>query len=501
MLNIKSTLLTNVACLLLGVLLTLAFAPWQIASLAILSPVVLILLWLACTKSHQAFLRGWLFGLGFFGTSVWWVTISLHDFGQLPLPLAILVTALFCALLACFPALVGWVSIRFFRASLKLQCLLIIPSVWTLTEWLRGHLFTGFPWVLLGYSQTDSWLNGFAPMVGSYGLSFICMLLASLTVLLIKKRRWIYALGIATIFSTGYALSYVQWTTPTQTPITVSLIQGNIAQNLKWDRAAFYQTIDKYNHLVKSELGRDIIILPESAIPAPEWSVHDYLSSLDKLARDANSSLIVGVPVQTQAMRQNDTYYNAILVSGTDKGEYYKRHLVPFGEYLDFLRPVQFILDYFQIPMASFIPGPADIQPLIVKNIAIEPLICYEIAYSHLVYANLPKASLIVLVNDDSWFGDSNAAIQHLQIARMRAIETGRYVIFESNTGITAIINPFGKILNQLPINKTGVLRDHVDGMQGSPPITRWGDRAVILLCLLLLLLGWLLQYRLTSRK
>lgn len=477
------TLLAYVA----GCATTLAFAPINIASMAILAPALLIILWDKASPK-RAFWLGFAYGFGFFSTSVWWVVVSLHEHGQLPLALAWLLAALFFAYLALFPALTGWLGVRFFKLNNILFPCLVLPCIWIVTEWLRGTLFTGFPWMLLGYSQTDSWLRGLAPIIGSYGLSFICLILAGAIAYAITHRNlktWLLTTIVAiTIFTTSYSLTWLQWTTPKHTPLSISLIQGNISQAQKWDQTEFFNTLDHYFQLTRKELGRDLIILPESALPVPDWYITDYLEKIDNLAKQAKSIVIIGIPSQTEAMQNNETYFNALQVFGTDKVQYFKRHLVPFGEYLSFLHSFDFILDYLHIPMASFIHGPQHIQPFILKNLSIEPLICYEIAYSALVYDNLPDAEIILLVNDDSWFGDSAAADQHLQIARMRALETRRYIIFESNTGITAIINPFGKIIAEIPINKVAVLRDTIDGMQGQTPIIIWGDSLILIICL-----------------
>lgn len=482
----SANLLLGLIAATAGGLTTLAFAPTNFASMAILAPALLIILWHKASPK-LALCLGFLYGFGFFLTSTWWVVISLHDYGQLPLSFAWLLALLFISYLSAFPALTGWLGIRFFKAYPLQLSTMVLPSLWVLTEWLRSTLFSGFPWMLMGYSQTNSWLAGLAPIIGSYGLSFVCLALAGTIAYVVHQKslkQWVVAsIAILSLFCLSLSLTYVPWTKPTDAILNVSLVQGNISQSKKWDQAQLFDILNIYAKLSREELGQDLIVLPESALPIADGYLQNYLNDLRTLTTNSGSVLIVGVPSQTKAMQENDRYYNALRVLNDQNTTYYKRHLVPFGEYLSFLDGFDFIFDLLQIPMASFIPGPQKIEPFKIKSLTIEPLICYEIAYSALVYDNLPEAEAILVVSDDSWFGDSAAAEQHLQIAQMRAIETHRSILFLSNTGITAIINSGGQIVQRIPQNHTAVLRGTINGEKGQTPITIWGDKAVLFFC------------------
>jgi len=495
---VKLTLkqLPNYWCVILacfaGYATTLAFSPHDYSTLAIIGPALLIILW-RNMNPKVAFFIGYCYGIGFFASSVWWVVISLHQQGHLALPLAWLAVMFFMSYLALYPALCGWICNRFFHNHTKLYYLLVIPCCWTLTEALRSYVLTGFPWMLLGYSQSNSWLSGYAPILGSYGLGTLLLFLAGVIAYFIPRKITGFSciiLFFAVIFGLGYGLCKVNWSTSEDSPIKVSLIQGNIHQSDKWSKEQFFSILNRYNHLIHAELGENIIILPESALPASDWYLHDFLNHLQQLAEQTQSVILLGVPSQTSEMFNNNTYFNALYGLGLKTPlRYSKRHLVPFGEYLTFLSGVSFILDYLQIPMSSFIPGPQKVRPFKLPRTIIQPLICYEIAYSDLVYSNLPEAKAILVVNDDSWFGESAAADQHLQIAQLRAAETRRFILFESNTGITAIINPFGQIIQRIPQNQIAVLRGYFYNMQGMTPIVRYGDSMIFACCLILLLL------------
>lgn len=476
----KSFILRWILACISGGASTLAFAPTQITSLAILAPALLIILWHKASPK-QAFWLGFSYGISFFSTSVWWVIISLHRYGNLALSLAWLLAMLFFSYLAIFPALTGWLAVRFVQAR-QLFFWGIVPSLWVLTEWLRSTLFTGFPWMLLGYSQTDSWLSGLAPIIGTYGLSWVCMVIAGMLAYAIihtQFKVWLtISMSIASLYGISYYLTTVAWTSPKYPPISVSLIQGNILQTYKWQRQQLLAILQIYLTLIEQELGRAIIIIPEAALPAPSHWIRHYLKHLDTLAKHAHSAVIVGIPVQP--LPDTEAYYNALYVLGIGQGHYYKRHLVPFGEYLTFFKGLDWLLRYFQIPMASFVPGPAKVLPFQLNSLILKPLICYEIAYSDLVYDALPTAEALVVVSDDSWFGESVALDQHLQIARMRALETRRYVLFDSNTGPTAIINPFGTIIAKIPLNQRAILRSNIVAMQGQTPVIFWKNHPIL---------------------
>jgi apolipoprotein N-acyltransferase len=475
--NIKSnSLFANLVCLLAGALLILAFAPFGWFFIAPLALAVLFFFWLDVSPK-QAFMRGFMFGFGMFGFGVSWVYISIHRFGNANVALAALITILFVIVLALFPAIQGYLTTKFLPKKHFMKLLMIFPVGWVLFEWIRDWLFTGFPWLFLGYSQTNSPLRGYAPILGCYGVSFLVVFSTGLLVIIVKfvipakagiaQKLIPVCAGITLIiiWLAGGMLAQIQWTKPIGKPIKVSLIQGNIPQQLKWNPDEIWPTIKRYQQLTTQSLTSDLIIWPEAAIPMALTYPDDYLTSLAQMAKQHNTSIILGVPLQ-----DNGKYYNAAIALGNGQGIYYKRHLVPFGEYLPLEAITDKILNLFNIPISDLHPGPQKQNLLKVNNIYIAPFVCYEMAYSALVRSDLPKAQILITISNDAWFGKSIASAQHLQIGQMRALESGRYMLFSTNNGITAIINPNGKIIKSLPRDKTAVLTGMVQPMSGRTP-------------------------------
>lgn len=452
---------TNLISLIAGSLLPLAFAPWHYFWLAPIATAILLYIWLKSTPWRAA-LNGWLFGIGMFGVGTSWVYISIHRFGGASILLSSMLTALFIITLALFIAICGYCMTRFAPKKFILS----FPVFWILFEWLRSHLFTGFPWLLLGYSQTNSLLRGYAPIIGVYGISLLVALSAALIAAIFKRRKKIFPIIILIlIWAVGELLVPINWTKPTGKPITVSIVQGNIPQQLKWSPDQIAPTIQHYKSLTQPYWNNDIIIWPEAAIPLPLPYAQTFVNQISAAAKKHHASLILGIPIQI-----NSQYYNAAISLGAGSGKYYKQRLVPFGEYVPFESILRGLFTFFDLPMSEFVKGPTKQDLLHAGNVLIAPYICYEVAYAHLVHRDLPKAQLLITISNDAWFGKSIAAAQHLQIGQMRCLETGRYMLFGTNNGITAIINPQGKIVKRLPRFKSLVLTGKVYAMQGETP-------------------------------
>lgn len=478
--------------LIAGGVLPLAFAPCGFYPLAVITLAVLLWLWLK-DGTKQAFWCGYLFGLGYFGVGVSWVYVSIHQFGNANMALAALITALFVAFLALFIAVQGYLLARFFPRNNFAKLCLAFPSIWVLLEWVRSWLFSGFPWLLLGTSQVSSPLRGFAPLIGEYGLAFLVAFSSGLLILMINIKRndhdWIrlFVLPLlVVIWFAGYALSKVQWTHTQGQPIKVALIQGDIPQQLKWSNDYLLSTLKRYYQLTEQHWNSPLIIWPEAAIPLLQNQAQDFLSMLDRTAKQHHVALITGIPIQ-----QGFDYYNALMVLGNGQGIYYKRHLVPFGEYVPLMNWLGGLLGFLNIPMSNFSAGPEQHAEVRADNLIIAPFICYEIIYAQTVLHELPKANVLVTISDDAWFGHSFAEAQHLQIGQLRALETGRYHLFTSNSGITAIIDPQGKITAIAPAFQTTVLTGTILSMTGATPIVRMGIIPIIILMALLLVIAY----------
>ena len=474
----------------LGGISVFGFAPFELFPLPVLALALLFRLWQRSSSPRGAAGLGFCYGLGFYLAGVSWVYVSLHDVGGMAAPLAIAATVLFCAYLALFPALAGYLSCRLARTDFYKNALLL-AGLWTLTEWLRGWLFTGFPWLALGYSQTPpSPLAGYAAVLGSYGIGFLAALIAALPALdWRRKSGWVV---ILVLLGGGVLLRGMDWTQPAGKPVSVALLQGNIPQSLKWVPERLPLSIDSYVGLAQKHPAA-LTILPETAIPL----------FFDELPRDVLKALtqhgdaLLGIAIR----HREGGYVNGAVAVRKDAVQpaptfqtYAKRHLVPFGEYI----PPGF--DWFfrlvHIPMADFSAGPRDQPPLAIAGQQIAPNICYEDLFGEEIIRALPQATLLINLSNTAWFGDSLAQPQHLQIARLRAMETGRTMLRATNTGITAAIAPDGRVLGQLPAFTAGALRVEAQGFSGLTPYARWGNTLALLIAIGAVLPAFLAAYR-----
>lgn len=462
-----------------------AFAPLQWWLLAPLALALLFHLWLGTESPRRAALLGYAFGLGHFGAGVSWLYVSLHHFGAMPAPLAAIATAAYCAYLALFPALVGSLQARS-GAGPAVRLLLLVPGLWMLAEWMRGWLLTGFPWLAVGYSQIDTPLAGFAPLAGVYGVSFALVLLAGLIVLLATgttRARIGAVAGIALMLAAGGALRSVEWTAPSGDPLKVALVQGNIAQSMKFDPLRYDQTLDTYRRLV---LGTDaqLIVLPETAIPRFLNTIDArYLEELARHARSNRGDILLGVPL----VERSGGFTNSVVTLGSSPPRRYaKSHLVPLGEFV----PPEFgwIVSVLRIPLSDFERGTDRPEPLAAGGARVAVNICYEDAFGEEIIRQLPQATLLANVSNVAWFGDSLAPEQHLEISRMRALETGRTMLRATNTGVTAIIDSRGAVVARLPAFTEGVLNGSAQQYTGATPYVRYGNVPVLILAALLAL-------------
>ncbi|TSA15089.1 MAG: apolipoprotein N-acyltransferase [Betaproteobacteria bacterium] len=462
----------------LGAATVPGFAPFGFALLPFLTATGLLWLWQEAPGPRRAAVLGFAFGMGLFLAGVSWVYISLHRFGAMPAPLAALATFLFCALLALFPALAGYLQARL-NAPIAARQLLLIPALWTLAEWVRDWIFTGFPWLAFGYSQAESPLRGYAAITGVFGLSWLVWLCAALLLALTRAKGRIAALAtLALIPGLGYGLAQHEWTRPQGAPVSVSLVQGNIAQDLKWDAARYASTVERYRRMIERSAAR-LTVLPETAIPRfLDLLDPDLVRALTLSARSHGGDLIIGLPLRDASAGR---YYNSVLSLGASPTQRYdKVHLVPFGEFI----PPGFgwVMSMLRIPLGDFTRGSEAQAPLALAGQKIAVNICYEDVFGEDIIRALPGATLLVNVSNVAWFGDSLAPHQHLQIAQLRALETGRIMLRATNTGMTAIIDHQGRVTGVLPAFTEGTLNGSAQGRSGATPYVRWGNAPLLLL-------------------
>ncbi len=473
----------------LGAVTVAGFAPFYLFPLPLLTFAALFLLWQGAPSSRDAALLGFAFGLGWFCAGVSWIYISLNVFGAMPAPLAAAATLLLCAYLALHPALIGWLSKRF-TLSPALNWIVFVPAAFTLIEWVREWLFTGFPWLNPGYSQAPSSpLAGYAAVFGLHGITLLLFATAgALCWAWITKpwaqlrSLWPWPAALLVIWIAGAGLKHIAWTEPTGTRVSVSLLQGNIDQDQKWRDEHLRATLDTYLGMVRGSDAR-LIILPETALPLFLRDVPgNYLDALAEHAKRNNGDVLVGVP---ERMPNGDYYNSVVSVGSAARQTYRKSHLVPFGEFIP-LRPLLgTLVSKLAIPLQDFSRGSADQQPLAVAGEQVAINICYEDVFGDEIIRQLPQATLLVNVSNVAWFGRSVAPQQHLQIAQMRAMETGRYMLRATNTGMTAVVSPLGVVEAVAAEFQSAVLTRTVAGMRGATPFVRWGNYAALLLCVL----------------
>jgi len=485
----------DVLAVIAGVLMPYAFAPFHLPLLALISVMLLMLTW-SGVSSRRAFFRGWIYGLAMFGIGVSWIHISINQFGGIDISLAIALTTIFVMFYSLFPAITGFFARRFSSSGkhqLAREYLLIIPAFWVLFEWIKGLLFTGFPWLTIGYSQIDMPISGFAPLFGVYSISFALVLSAGLLVYWILSGMSAAKTVLPTLCLLWIIPGFfktIAWSEPTNEPFTVSMIQGNIAQDKKWLPQQRKPTMDLYTRLSRENWSSDLVIWPETAIPALYHQVVPFLKNLAQEARMNSSELLVGLPVYN---KREDEYFNAMLSLGLAESFYEKKHLVPFGEYLPLKEWLGGIVTFLEIPMSNFVSGRQEKPLLTLVGQKVGISICYEDVFGEEVIDALPEATLLINASNDAWFGDSVAAPQHLQIARMRSLETARYLLRSTNTGVSAIINDKGDIEAKSPQFEVDVLTGEIQPMKGMTPYAVFTNIPIVLLILIMIITAYVL--------
>jgi apolipoprotein N-acyltransferase len=429
------------------------------------------------------------------GSGITWLYVSIAQFGDIGWLLPLVITSAFVLLIALFYGLLGWLAGQF-KSSDRLRLIAVYPALWVLVEWLRGWVFTGFPWLELGSSQIDTPLAGYGPVLGALGMSWMVALSAGLmaAIAIYRQGRVVFALSLLAIWLSGWGLLQLQWTKAEGEPLTVALIQGNIPQHKKWELEQLLPTLTLYGSKTRQQLGKDLIIWPETAVSAFQFQVDEpFLQPLEAALQKHGSNLVFGV---VRLDEDGERYYNAMISMGSGRDSYFKRHLVPFTEYL----PLDFIfkplVDLFTIPMSDFTAGGKPKPLMRVGPHQVGMSICYEDAFGVEMIQALPEAAYLINASNDAWFGDSLAPHQHLQIARMRALETGRWLLRSTNTGISAIVGPKGDMVAKTRLMEVEVLEGSVQPMIGITPYGRFGNLVVLGLLLFSLMIAFPCAHR-----
>lgn len=468
----------HLLALLGGSLSTLALTPFDLWPLGLLS-VALLYVGLRQLGGSQAAIRGWMWGVGLFATGVSWVYISIHVHGYASPALAGLLTALFVGGLALIPALMAWLWARWLRPDgyVWLACL-GFAALWVAQEIFRGWFLTGFPWLYQGYAHTDTWLVGWAPVGGVWLASFFSVLTACLLIEILSagrlRQRAAAAALIAAIWLGGLMLSTIEWTRPVGEPLSVALIQADIPQSRKWDPDHIEHTLALYRDMSYSQGPVDLIVWPETAVPVLQSRAAPFVEAMAANLAEQGTTLITGIPVDEYDADGTMSIYNGIMVAGDDSNQYLKHKLVPFGEYVPLENWLRGLIAFFDLPMSSFARGPEVQEPLQAMGYRLAPFICYETVYPDFAARLAAQSELLISISNDSWFGKSIGPLQHLQMARMRSIESGRWMIRGTNNGVTALIDNKGAITVDIPQFRQLALRGQVQPREGLTPYLRW---------------------------
>jgi apolipoprotein N-acyltransferase len=476
---------------LAGLALPFAFAPFEQFWIAPLSYAVLLYLWRDAAPKRALGL-GFAYGCASFGFGTYWTYIAVRIIGQAPVFVGVTLTAGLVIVLAAFVAVAGFTAARSFRTSGAVAWLATLPALFVVGEWLRGWLFTGFGWLAAGYSQTDSWLMGYAPLGGIHAMSLGVLVTAGALLTLwfgSHRERAVAVVVAAAVWLGGLALRDRELTHGNEGTIEVALVTAAVAQTTKYDPAQLQPTLALYAELTRQGAGADLIVWPEAAIPVPIELVSGWVESVRRRAAEQGSTLLFGALRTVPATGDTaETYENVLLALTDDPQVYVKRHLVPFGEFYpvpDFIRDWMRLMN---LPYNDLGVGAADQPPLAVAGERISVTICYEDVFGAEQLRHLADTTLLVNVSNDGWFGQSIAIPQHLQIARVRAAEAGRYLVRAANRGITAVIDPHGRLVETIEPFHAGLLRATVRGYTGSTPYARVGNWLVVGLALVSLL-------------
>lgn len=495
----------------LGVVHTQAFAPHDWWWLQILSMAGLVALLADAPRPRAAAATGYAFGLGWFLSGIWWLYISMHVYGEMPAWMAALAVVLFAGYLSIWPALAGgvwhWLTQRGRHGVLPA---LAFGATWALSEWLRGVVFTGFPWLGSGYPHTDGPLAGFAPLIGVYGITALAAAVAALLVTAVRaalrraamsdtapdansRRGLVVALALVIgLPALGFALAPIAWTTPVGQPISVRLLQGNVAQDIKFEPVGIQRSLELYRDLITAEPA-DLVVTPETAFPVilQELPV-DIAQAVRRHMESTGTTVLFGAAGADSPV----DFTNSVFAIGPEQPTLYrynKHHLVPFGEFIPF--GFHWFVDMMKMPLGDFRRGGLDQPAVPVRGIHVAPNICYEDLFGEEIAATLRQqpspANMLANVTNLAWFGDTIALDQHLQISRMRALETRRPMLRATNTGMTAVVKPDGTVQARLPTFQLGTLAATVQGTQGLTPFVRWGNVPALAACLIVLALAF----------
>ena len=506
-----------------GALTVFAFAPFKLYPIAWLTPAILFYALSKANTRKQHFLLGWIYGIGLFGAGASWPFYSMYFFAHAPLILAMIGTTLFVTIIAFLTmGLFGFVASLFRHKALFARLLLFYPTAWVLLEWYRGWFLTGFPWLYLGNSQIDTFFAAYAPILGVLGVSLSSVLISGALVSFIygnslkhvahiahgplsspvstkavseepfgSSIRVLSVLIILLLIISAFTLQKIDWTQKLGEPLTVSVLQSNISQLEKLNPNNLEPSIRLYQAMTKESQESDLIVWPETGLfDAFNNHMDDVILPLQASLKRPNQSILLG----GFNVNQNNEVENSVLALSKDSRQVYsKRHLVPFGEYIPLLDYIRWLGQWIQLPYSNLVAGKSDGTLQVSGQIA-QMTICYEDAFGAEIIQSLPRSTMLINVTHDGWFTGSLEPEQHMQIARMRSLETGRYMARATTTGPSGIIDEKGKVIATAPSYTKKIITGKLQPFTGATPYVRWGNWLIVTILSVLLLFGLLGQ-------
>ncbi len=481
---IKNKYLEYSIIVISGFLYTFAFAPINF-KVGIFLSLTFFLYILSTSSKRSSLFKSFIYGIIVFTSGVSWIFNSIYNYGGEYFFLSIIITLLFIILLSILFIPFGY----FVNEDTNLDRLgipILIASIWVFIEFIRSNIFGGFPWLLVGNSQTETIFDHIFPLFGSYMVSFIVVMISMMLVAVISsksKKNLLKTYSFSILILYLFTIFFSNFSLDSERPLKVTIVQPNINLGIKFNDDELNNIKKKYIEIFENKINK-LVILPETAIPKI-YQLDKEFYDLLRTNRDIN--LISGV---FNYNRENNKIYNSIVMLNNSETFYNKRHLVPFGEYTPLKSVFGFVSDTLNIPMSNLSPGDLSQKQLIYDDIILHPLVCYEIAYPSLI-GKSEDYSIIVNISNDAWFGNSFAPHQHLQIAQVRALESSRTVIRAANTGISAVINKNGKILNKINLNEDGYINTDIYPSKGLTPYMYFGDYPILMLIFTIMLLYW----------
>ncbi len=489
--------------MLAGAISVFAFAPFNFYPLAWITPAILFYALSNAQTTRQHFLLGFLYGMAYFAAGASWPFYSIYFFAHAPLLAAIIGVLLFVSLVALFSfGLLGLLAAQFKHLSLCSRLLFFYPASWVFFEWFRGWFLTGFPWLYLGNTQIDTIFSAYAPVAGVLGVSLVTVMVSGALLKLTHDRlsrgklSYLPIATIALLTLTGFLLSKINWTEKTGDVFNVAVLQSNISQQQKLNPDNLDAMINLYLQMTDQSRQSDLIVWPETALFSTfNNHMDDVVLPLQDSLRENQAVLIGGFFVN-----QNQGVENSVLaISADDRELYSKRHLVPFGEYIPLLKYIRWMGNW--IPHSNITAGKKENGTLQVLGQTAQMSICYEDAFGTEIIASLPEATLLINVTHDGWFSGSLQPAQHMQIARMRSLETGRYMVRATTTGPAGIINEKGKVLATAKQYSNKIITHDVQAYTGATPYVRWGNWLIVTILLVIIVSGIVLQRKKRRKK